>query len=92
MMTAYILKLLLMLPLVGGLAYGALWMWRKAQPGMAFGQRDRLVKLVDAVPLGATSRLAVVEFGEKRLLLAVSRGRIDLLSETSAGVGGSIRD
>lgn len=89
MMTAYILKLLLMLPLVGGLAYGALWMWRKAQPGMAFGQRDRLVKLVDAVPLGATSRLAVVEFGEKRLLLAVSRGRIDLLSETSAGVGGS---
>lgn len=84
MMTAYILKLLLMLPLVGGLAYGALWMWRKAQPGMAFGQRDRLVKLVDAVPLGATSRLAVVEFGDKRLLLAVSRGRIDLLSEASA--------
>lgn len=84
MMTAYILKLLLMLPLVGGLAYGALWMWRKAQPGLAFGQRDRLVKLVDALPLGATSRLAVVEFGDKRLLLAVSRGRIDLLAETTA--------
>lgn len=81
MMTAYVLKLLLMLPLVGGLAFGALWLWRKAQPGMTFGQRDRLVKLVDAIPMGATGRLAVVEFADKRLLVAVSRGRIELLSE-----------
>ena len=82
MMTAYILKLILMVPLVGGLAFGALWLWRKVQPGMALGQRARLVKLVDAVPLGATGRLAVVEFGDKRLLLAVSRsGGVQLLSE-----------
>ena len=82
MMTAYILKLILMVPLVGGLAFGALWLWRKVQPGMALGQRERLVKLVDAVPLGATGRLAVVEFGDKRLLLAVSRsGGVQLLSE-----------
>ncbi|PWG02006.1 FliO/MopB family protein [Sphingosinicella humi] len=83
-MTAYILKLLIMLPLVAGLAYGALWLWRCAQPGMALGQRDRALKIVDALPLGAVGRLAVVEFGEKRLLVAVSRGRIELLSETSA--------
>jgi flagellar protein FliO/FliZ len=81
MMTAYILKLLILLPLVGGMAFGALWLWRKVQPGMALGQRERLVKLVDAVPLGATGRLAVVEFADKRLLVAVSRGRIELLSE-----------
>ena len=83
MMTAYILKLILMVPLVGGLAFGALWLWRKVQPGMALGQRERLVRLVDAVPLGATGRLAVVEFGDKRLLLAVSRGGVQLLSEGS---------
>jgi flagellar protein FliO/FliZ len=83
MMTAYILKLLVMLPLVGGLAFGALWLWRKAQPGMALGPRNRMVKMVDALPLGATGRLAVVEFGDKRLLLAVARGKIDLLSETT---------
>jgi flagellar protein FliO/FliZ len=83
MMTAYILKLLVMLPLVGGLAFGALWLWRKAQPGMALGQRNRMVKMVDALPVGATGRLAVVEFGDKRLLLAVARGKIDLLSETT---------
>jgi flagellar protein FliO/FliZ len=81
MMTAYILKLLVLLPLVAGLAFAALWLWRKVQPGLAMGQRDRMVKTVDAVPMGATGRLAVVEFGGKRLLLAVSRGRIELLSE-----------
>ncbi|HYI43513.1 MAG TPA: flagellar biosynthetic protein FliO [Sphingomicrobium sp.] len=83
MMTAYILKLLLMVPLVGGLAFGALWLWRKVQPGMAIGQRERIVQVVDGVPLGTTGRLAVVEFGDKRLLLAVSRGTVQLLTETT---------
>jgi flagellar protein FliO/FliZ len=82
MMTAYILKLLLMVPIVGGMAFGALWLWRKVQPGMAIGQRERLVNVVDGVPLGTTGRLAVVEFGDKRLLLAVSRGTVQLLTES----------
>jgi flagellar protein FliO/FliZ len=83
MITAYILKLLLMVPIVGGMAFGALWLWRKVQPGMAIGQRERLVNVVDGVPLGTTGRLAVVEFGDKRLLLAVSRGTVQLLSESA---------
>jgi len=83
MMTAYILKLILLVPLVGAMAFGALWLWRKAQPGMALGQRERLVQIVDAVPLGTTGRLAVVEFGGKRLLVAVSRGQVQLLSESA---------
>ena len=82
MMWAYILKLIILIPLVAGLAYGSIWLWRRVQPGMAMGQREKLVKLVDAVPLGATGRLAVVEFGDKKLLLAVSRNGIQLLSET----------
>lgn len=84
MMTAYLLKLVVLIPLVAGLAYGALYLWRKLQPGMAMGQRERLVKLVDAVPLGTTGRLAVVEFGGRNLLIAVSRGGIQLLSESGA--------
>jgi flagellar protein FliO/FliZ len=81
MMTAYILRLLILVPLVAGLAFLALWLWRKVQPGMAVGQRDRLVKMVDAIPLGTTGRLAVVEFSGKHLLLAVARGQVQLLSE-----------
>jgi flagellar protein FliO/FliZ len=81
-MWAYILKLVILIPLVGGFAYGSLWLWRRVQPGMAFTKHERMVKLVDAVPLGATGRLAVVDFGGKRLLLAVSRTGVTLISES----------
>ena len=84
MMWAYILKLVILIPLVGGLAFGSLWLWRRVQPGMAFTQRARMVKLVDAIPLGATGKLAVVDFAGKRLLLAVSRTGVSLISETTA--------
>ena len=85
MMFDYVLRLLILVPLVAGMAFLALWLWRKVQPGMALRQRDRLVALVDAVPLGATGRLAVVEFEGKRLLLAVSRGQVQLLTEAAIG-------
>ena len=90
MMTAYLLRLLILLPLVAGMAFGALWLWRRVQPGMAFGPRERAVKVVDAVPMGAMNRLAVVEFSGKRYLVGVSRGRMDLLAESEIpdGVGG----
>lgn len=84
-MTTYILKLLVLVPLVGAMAFGALWLWRKVQPGMALGNREKLINVLDATPLGATGRLAVVEFSGKRLLLAVTRtGGVQLLSEGAA--------
>ena len=82
---AYIIKLLILIPLVGGLAWGSLWLWRKAQQGIGTaGRRERLVTLLDATPLGATAKLAVVEFEGKRLLLAVSRTGVQLISEAGA--------
>ena len=77
---SYFLNLGVMLLLVIGLAVGSLWLWRKMQPGMA-GGRERAIRVVDAMPIGATGRLAVVEFADKRLLIAVSRGRIEKLAE-----------
>jgi flagellar protein FliO/FliZ len=85
MMTSYVLKLLILVPLVCGMAFGALWLWRKVQPGMNLGQRDRRLKLVEALPVGATGRLAVVEFADRQLLLAISRGRVELLAEAAIG-------
>ena len=77
----YFLQLILMLALVLGLAVGSLWLWRKVQPGMGTGGRERAIRVVDAMPIGATGRLAVVEFADKRLLIAVSRARIELIAE-----------
>ena len=84
MMWLYLLKLVFVLLFVSGLAFGSLWLWRRVQPGMAFTQRERMVKLVDAVPLGATGKLAVVDFAGKRLLLAVSRTGVSLIAEGDA--------
>ena len=87
-MTEYFLRLLFLVPLVGGMAFGALWLWRKAQPGMGGNaSRERLVKVVDAVPLGVSGRLAVVEFDGKRLLLAVSRNGVTRVDESPVNLG-----
>ncbi len=77
----YLLQLFLMVVLVGGMAVLSLWLYRKLQPGMSFGQRERAVRVIDAVPMGPMSRLAVVEFAGKRFLIAVSRGRVDTIAE-----------
>jgi len=84
MMLDYLLRLLLLVPLVGGLAYGSLWLWRKLQPGIAIGNRERVVKIIDAVPMGTTGRLAVIEFANRHILIAVSRGRIEKIAEAPA--------
>ncbi|WHO38264.1 flagellar biosynthetic protein FliO [Sphingobium sp. AP49] len=77
----YFVKLLILLPLVGGMAFGALWLWRKYQPGMMIGQNDRALKLLEAMPLGTFGKLAVVEFEGKKILLSVTRGRIEKIAE-----------
>lgn len=83
-MIDYLLKLLLLVPLVGGLAYGSLWLWKRLQPGIAIGNRQRALKIVDAIPMGATGRLAVVEFANRHILISVSRGRIEKIAEAPA--------
>ena len=83
----YIIKLLILVPLVGGLAWGSLWLWRRAQQGIGgAGRRERLVTLLDATPLGATAKLAVVEFEGRRLLLSVSRTGVQLVADGGAPV------
>ncbi|GAY23187.1 MULTISPECIES: FliO/MopB family protein [Sphingobium] len=77
----YFVKLLILLPLVGGMAFGALWLWRKYQPGMMVGQNDRSLKVLEALPMGTFGKLAVVEFEGKKILLSVTRGRIEKIAE-----------
>ena len=81
----YFLKLIIMLPLVGGLAFGCLWLYRKYQPGLPGllgGQANKSLKLVDALPMGTFGKLAVVEFEGQRLLLSVTRGQIQKIAES----------
>ena len=76
-MTYYILKLVIMLPLMAAMIFGALWLYRKYQPGMSSVVRQRDLRLVETLPMGTSGKLAVVEFGDQRILLSATRGKIE---------------
>lgn len=83
----YFLKLVILLPVVGGMAFGCLWLYRKYQPGMIGAQANRSLKLLEALPMGTSGKLAVVEFEGKKLLLSVTRGQIQKIAESDSGHG-----
>lgn len=85
-MLEYLLRLVLLLPLVGGLAWGSLWMWKRLQTGLPGAvSQDRHIRLVEVLPIGAGSKLAVVEFGGKQHLLAVGRGAVTPIASDDRG-------
>lgn len=89
----YFMKLLVLLPLLGVMIYGSLWLWRKYQPNMLGAQGDRSIKILEMLPMGTFGKLAVVEFDGKRLLVSVTRGRIEKLAESDGdpASGGGVR-
>lgn len=81
-MFEYILRLFILVPMVGGLAWVSLWLWRKAQMGLPMqGASVRAAQMIDVVPLGPGSKLAVVSFGGRDVLIAVTRTQITLIAE-----------
>ncbi len=80
MMTAYIIKLLVLLPVMGGLIFAALWLYRKYQPALMTAQKDRRVKILETLPMGGFTKLAVIEFEGQTLLISVNRNRVDRLA------------
>lgn len=90
-MTYYIIKLLIMLPVMAGMIYGSLWLYRKYQPGMIarldMGGQQRELKVTETVSMGVSGKLAVVEFGGQKILISVTRARIDTIARADAEYG-----
>lgn len=87
-MFEYILRLLILLPLIGGMAWGSLWLWKRVQMGVPLvggAAKTRAVEMVDVLPLGPGSKLAVVEFAGQRILVAVSRNGITRIADDNQG-------
>jgi flagellar biogenesis protein FliO len=57
---------------------------RARSAGMALRLPARHVQIVQALPLGPGSRLLVVEFAGRRLLLGQSRAGLAMLAESPA--------
>lgn len=81
MMWVYVLKLVVMLPLVCGLLIGSLWLWRKLEARMPGQPADRTIKVTETMMVSAGTRLAVIEFEGSKLLVSVSRAGVQLIDK-----------
>jgi flagellar protein FliO/FliZ len=84
MMWAYILKLVILLPLVCGLLIGCLYAWRKLEARLPKNQSERMVQVKETMMLSPGLRLAVIEFEGKKLLCSVSRTGVTLVDKAGA--------
>jgi flagellar protein FliO/FliZ len=80
-MTWYIIKLIVLLPLVCGLLIGCLYAWRKLEARLPKNQGTRMVQLKETMMLSPGLRLAVIEFEGQKLLVSVSRSGVTLVDK-----------
>ncbi len=82
----YILKLLLLLPLIGLMIWGTLKLAQKMQGtlGGPQGGGDRAIKIVETTMLSPTMRLVVINFHGREILVSASRAGLTRLAEAPA--------
>ena len=82
-MTDYLLRLFVLVPLIGGMAWGMLWLWKRLQTGLPRRQEtDRPARIVDILAMGTSGRLVVIAFRGQTLLVAASRQGISLVASS----------
>jgi flagellar protein FliO/FliZ len=85
-MIEYLLRLALLLPLLGGLIWGSLWLTRYLQTRLSgpAGGEGRHLELVEARLIAPGMKLAVVRFHDRDILLGCTRHGLVRLGEASA--------
>ena len=99
-MLFYIIKLLIFFPLLIGLIWGSLWLWKKLAAKLPAGGHglgpvsqllgarpwaadDQQIQIIESRMVGAQSRLLVVTFAGKTLLIGASRAGFSLLASSA---------
>lgn len=81
----YVLKLLILLPLIGGLIWGSLKLTKRLQGQFGVPQAgEKAVRIVETTMLSPTLRLAVIEFHGREILVSTSRNGLTRLAEAPA--------
>ena len=80
----YVLKLLVLLPLIGLLAWGSLKFAQKMQAKVTGAAGSKRVRIIETVMLSPTRRLSVIEFRGREILVASSRTGLTRLAEAPA--------
>jgi len=77
----YILKLLVMLPLLGLMIWGCLYLSKKMQDKMGRSDGTKAVRLIETSLLAPGIRLAVVEFRGREILVGSTKQGLTRLAE-----------
>jgi len=80
----YVLKLLILLPAIGLLAWGCLKLAQKWQAKVGGPVGGKAVKVLETTMLSPTLKLAVLEFHGREILVSVSRQGLTRLAEAPA--------
>ncbi|MFK3889693.1 flagellar biosynthetic protein FliO [Sphingomonas sp. NPDC079357] len=86
MMWTYILKLVVMLPLVCGLMIGCLYLWRRLEARMPGKPATRGIAVRETMMISPGVKLAVVDFEGRRLLVSVNRAGVTLIDRSDVRV------
>lgn len=88
-MLLYLLKLLILLPLIAGLAWGSLKLAQKMQArlGAAPGT-GKAARVIETTLLSPSLKLVVIEFHGREILVAASRQGLTRLAEAPAREAG----
>ncbi|MET4897751.1 flagellar biosynthetic protein FliO [Sphingomonadaceae bacterium jetA1] len=87
MLWSYILKLVVLLPLICGLMIGCLYLWRRLESRMPGRPATRLIQVRETMMISPGVRLAVIEFEGRNLLVSVARGGVQLVDKVDAAGG-----
>lgn len=82
----YVIKLLVLLPLIGLLAWASLGFARKLQARAGAGG-GKSARVIETIMLSPTLRLAVIEFHGREILVSASRQGLVRLAEAPARGG-----
>jgi flagellar protein FliO/FliZ len=81
----YVLKLLVILPLIGAAIWGSLRLLQKMQARYgAQGAQAKSVRIVETTMLSPTLKLAVIEFHGREILVSASKAGLTRLAEAPA--------
>ena len=82
----YALKLFVLLPAIGLLAWACLRFAHKMQSKVGNGVGGKAVRVIETTMLSPTQKLAVIEFHGREILVSVSRHGLARLAEAPARV------
>lgn len=80
----YILKLMVMLPLIALLVWGCLKLAKTVQTRAGIGTGSKSIRIVETTMLSPTLKLAVIEFHGREILVSASRHGLTRLAEAPA--------